>query len=73
MIDKDPMKHSDAVRFPRITHMDALSRGLKVMDATALSLCMDNELPIIVFSFSKEGALRRVVCGEAVGTLVSAS
>ncbi len=68
--DKDPMKHEDAVRFPHLSHMDALSRGLKVMDATAISLCMDNQLPIIVFSFQESGNLARVIRGEAIGTRV---
>jgi uridylate kinase len=70
--DKDPHKHSDAVRFERISHMEALGRGLKVMDATAISLCMDTGLPIIVFSFYEAGNLARVVTGEHVGTMVTA-
>jgi uridylate kinase len=70
--DKDPHKHADAVRFERITYMEALGRGLKVMDATAISLCMDTALPILVFSFHEAGNLRRVVCGEDVGTWVTA-
>jgi len=71
--DKDPAKHADAVRFDEITHMDVLSRGLKVMDSTAISLCMDNNLPITVFSFRKEGNLRLAIQGDrSVGTLVSA-
>jgi uridylate kinase len=69
--DKDPKKYADAVRYERLTHMDALQRGLKVMDATALSLCMDNGLPIIVFDLNVSGNLLRVVQGEAVGTVVA--
>ncbi len=69
--DKDPNKFDDAVRFDTITHLDALSRGLKVMDSTALSLCMDNGLPIVVFDLNVRGNIARAVCGEAVGTLVS--
>ena len=69
--DRDPAKHDDAVKFERVSYMDVLGRGLKVMDATAISLCMDNKLPIIVFSFVGAGALRRVVCGEKLGTLVT--
>ena len=69
--DKDPMKHDDAVRFESLSYMDVLQRGLKVMDSTAISLCMDNELPIIVFSFNEPGNLARVVCGERVGTFVT--
>ncbi len=73
MYDKDPNKYDDAVRFERITHLDALSRGLKVMDATAISLCMDNELPIVVFDLNVHRNIARAVCGEPVGTLVTPS
>jgi uridylate kinase len=69
--DKDPMKHPDAVKFDRLSYMDVLGRSLKVMDSTAISLCMDNELPIHVFRFGEPGALARVVCGESVGTVVT--
>jgi uridylate kinase len=69
--DKDPAKHADAVRFERISYMEVLARGLKVMDATAISLCMDNDLPIMVFSFQGAGTLKRVVSGEMLGTLVA--
>lgn len=70
--DSDPKKNPDAVRFETLTHHDALSRRLSVMDAAALSLCMDNKLPIIVFDLTKPGNIMRVVQGEAVGTLVTA-
>ncbi|MEM7152674.1 MAG: UMP kinase [Myxococcota bacterium] len=69
--DKDPVKHPDATRFERLSYMDVLGRGLKVMDSTATSLCKDSDLPIIVFNMNTRGNIRRVVCGEAVGTLVS--
>lgn len=69
--DKDPHLFDDAVRFDRITHLDALARGLKVMDATALSLCMDNQLPIVVFDLNVEGNIARAVCGEPIGTVVA--
>ena len=69
--DKDPKKHPDAKRYARITFMDALQQQLKVMDAAAFSLCMENKMPIIVFDFFKPHNLRRVVQGEEVGTLVS--
>ena len=69
--DKDPVKHPDATRFERLSYMEVLSRGLKVMDSTATSLCKDSDLPIIVFNMNTRGNIRRVVCGEAVGTLVS--
>ena len=68
--DKDPKKHGDAVRFEQISHIDALKKGLKVMDATAISLCMENQLPIIVFDMGTPGNVRRVVCGEPIGTHV---
>jgi uridylate kinase len=69
--DKDPKKHDDAVKFERITYIDALNRGLKVMDATAVSLCMENNLPIVVFDLGVPGNIARVVCGENIGTVVS--
>jgi uridylate kinase len=68
--DKDPKRHPDAVRFGSITYMDVLKKGLKVMDSTAISLCKDNGLPIVVYDLKKKGNLRRVVLGEKVGTLV---
>jgi len=69
--DKDPKKYADAVRFEQISHIDALKKGLKVMDATAISLCMENRLPIIVFDMGTPGNVARVVCGEPVGTHVT--
>lgn len=68
--DKDPMTNPDAVRFDQLSYLDVLSRGLKVMDATAISLCMDNRLPIIVFNILADGNIRRVVRGEPIGTMV---
>lgn len=65
--DKDPAKHADAVRFERLTYLEALQRGLKVMDSTALSLCMDNAIPIVVFDMAP-GNVARVVRGDAIGT-----
>ena len=70
--DSDPKKNPNAVRFETLTHHDALSRRLSVMDAAALSLCMDNKLPIIVFDLTKPCNILRVVQGETVGTLVNA-
>lgn len=67
----DPRKDSDAQFFTQIGFMEVLNRGLKVMDATAISLCMDNALPLIVFNLLKEGNMRRVVLGEDVGTFVN--
>ncbi len=69
--DKDPMKHDDAVRFDRLTYLEVLSRGLHVMDSTAISLCKENDLPIAVFDMLAPGNIRRVVCGEPLGTVVA--
>lgn len=68
--DADPKKNPGAKRFETLKYIDVLSRGLQVMDSTAISLCMDNKLPIIVFDLNGKDSLRRVVSGEAVGTLV---
>ena len=69
----DPMKDPAATFFPRISYLDILNRGLKVMDSTAISLCMDNRLPLVVFNIGVRGNLMRVVNGESVGTLVGES
>ena len=66
----DPAKHPDAEFIPEITHKDALTRGLQVMDSTAFALCMDNALPIIVFNMADGRNIDRIVSGERVGTLV---
>ena len=66
----DPMTHPDATKYDEISYLKVLEQGLKVMDATAISLCMDNKLPIVVFNLRTRGNLRRVVMGEAVGTTV---
>jgi uridylate kinase len=71
--DKDPRDSADAVRFPTLEYMEVLNRGLKVMDATATSLCMDNDLPIVVFDITRAGNLRRAVRGDEIGTLVGGS
>jgi uridylate kinase len=68
----DPITHPDATRFERLTHLNVLERGLQVMDATAISLCMDNRLPIVVFNLRTPGNLRRAIMGEPVGSLVTA-
>jgi uridylate kinase len=62
----------DAKKFSQLTYMDVLKLGLKVMDSTAISLCKDNNLPIIVFNLNQRGNIRRVVLGEKIGSLVSA-
>jgi uridylate kinase len=68
--DSDPKKNPNAKPFTEISYLDVLQKRLNVMDSTAISLCMDNHLPIIVFNLHQKGALKRVVLGEAVGTLV---
>jgi uridylate kinase len=69
--DADPFKHEGAHMFEELTYIEVLNRELKVMDATAISLCMDNQLPIIVFNIMEKGNIKRVVSGEPIGTLVS--
>ena len=66
----DPMTDPDAVRLSHVRYLDALQKGLRVMDATAISLCMENELPIVVFDMNTPGNVLRVICGEPVGTRV---
>ncbi len=66
----DPMKVKDAKKFSRLKYIDVLKKSLKVMDATAVSLCMDNKLPIVVFNLTREGNIRRVTLGEKIGTIV---
>jgi uridylate kinase len=71
VFDKDPAKYADATVFEELSFLDVLNRGLKVMDAAAVSLCMDNNLPLRVFNVGEAGALRKIVEGESIGTLVS--
>jgi uridylate kinase len=68
--DKDPVKDKTAVKFDRMGFTEVLTRNLKVMDATAISLCRDNGLPLVVFNLQKEGNIKRVVCGEPIGTII---
>lgn len=68
--DEDPMTHPEAVRLSRLTYLETLQRRLKVMDATAVSLCMDNQLPIVVFDMNQPGSLRSIMQGKSIGTLV---
>jgi uridylate kinase len=68
----DPVKHPDATRYDRISYLQVLQERLQVMDATAISLCMDNKLPILVFNLKTPGNIRRVVMGDAIGTIVTA-
>ncbi|MCB0076703.1 MAG: UMP kinase [Anaerolineales bacterium] len=69
--DKDPQQHPDAKRFTELSYLEALNMGVQVMDSTALTLCMDNQLPIIVTNLWKEGSIEGVVTGKDVGTLIS--
>ena len=66
----DPLKDPEATRFDSISYIEVLEQGLKVMDATAISLCMDNSLPIVVFNIQQPGNLMRAIMGESVGSLV---
>ena len=66
----DPKKDPNAIKLPRLTYIEVLKKGLQVMDATATSLCMDNSLPIIVFDVTTDGNVKKVVCGEEIGTIV---
>lgn len=69
--DKDPLKHPDAVHIAKLPYLQALEQRLQVMDATAISLSMDNNLPIVVFNIHTPGNIVRATCGEAIGTVVS--
>jgi len=68
--DKDPVKHPDAIRYDKISYTDALAGNLKVMDATAISMCRDNSLPLVVFNLLKRGNINRVVTGHPEGTII---
>jgi uridylate kinase len=70
--DADPLKHEGAKMYGRLSYIEVLNKELKVMDSTAISLCMDNHLPIVVFNLMEKGNIKRVVCGEEIGTIVSA-
>ncbi len=68
---KDPVKYKTAVKYKSLTYLDVLKKKLKVMDATAVSLCMDNELPIVVFNMNKKGNILKAVTGKKIGTLIN--
>lgn len=68
--DKDPKKHTDAKKYSKISYIDVLKQGLQVMDSTAISLCMDNKLPILTFDLSGDGNILKAVQGEDIGTVV---
>jgi uridylate kinase len=69
--DKDPMKFDDAVKFDRLSYIEVLNKEIKVMDSTAISLCMDNSMDIVVFNMFEPGNIQKVVNGETVGTIVT--
>ncbi len=69
--DKDPMKHDDAVRFETLNYIDVLNKGIKVMDSTAITFCMDNKIDIIVFNVFEKGNIQKVVIGDKIGTTVT--
>lgn len=69
--DKDPMKHSDAKRFDTLSYIDVLNKGIKVMDSTAITFCMDNKIDIIVFNVFEKGNIQKVVIGDTIGTTVT--
>jgi uridylate kinase len=66
----DPMKDRSAKKYPMVTYIDVLKKGLGIMDSTAISLCMDNNLPIVVFNLRGKGNIRKIIEGKKIGTLV---
>jgi uridylate kinase len=68
--DRDPVRYADAIMYDKVSYTEVLTMNLKVMDATAISLCRDNGLPLSVFNLQKAGNIKRVICGENVGTIV---
>lgn len=69
--DKDPLKYKDAVKYTELTYLDVIKKGLKVLDSTATTLCMDNNLPIVVFDITKQGNIKNSILGEKIGTIIS--
>ena len=68
--DKDPKKYKDAIKIPHLTYMDVLNKKINIMDSTATTLCMDNNIPILVMDINKKGNLKKVIDGENIGTIV---
>jgi len=68
---KDPVKYKNAKKYEKLSYMEVLKKQLKVMDATAISLCMDNNLPIVVFNIKKSGNIKRAISGQKIGTIIS--
>ena len=71
VFDKDPIKNKDSKKFNQISYTDILKKNLKIMDGSAVSLCRDNNMPLITFNLKKKGNLVRIVCGEKIGTLIN--
>lgn len=71
VFDKDPLKHDNAQMYDRLSYLEVLQMGLKVMDSTATSLCMDNKMPILVFNMTQRGNIKKAIAGETIGTYVS--
>ena len=71
--DSDPRKNKDAVKFDRIDYMDAIRRGLRIMDLTACTLCQENDLPVVVFDITRKGNIRDVMLRDDIGTYVGRS
>lgn len=70
IFDKDPLKNKNTKQFKKISYIDVLKKNLKIMDGTAISLCRDNNMPLITFNLKKKGNLMRVICGDKIGTLI---
>jgi len=68
--DHDPTIHKEAKKFEKLSYIEVLNLGLKIMDAAAISLCMDNDLPIIVFNLTRKGNITRVLMGQKIGTII---
>ena len=69
--DDDPKTNPDAKKIDRITHMEVINRGLKAMDTTAITMCMDNDVPVLAFALSEKDAIVRAIAGEQTGTLIT--
>ena len=69
--DKDPMLHADAVRYEKLNYDEVLNQNLRVMDATAIAFCRDNQLPILVLDYRSPDSILKAVCGEKIGTLIN--
>ena len=69
--DKDPIQHSDAVRYEKLNYDEVLKQNLQVMDATAIAFCRDNQLPILVLDYRETDSILKAVCGEKIGTLIN--